>query len=68
MIPLPDPTKATGLDGLFSFADADNNYTFWLADVEYADVPTTTLGARRLGGHAVAGDHDSDRCRRRITR
>jgi len=45
VIPLPDPKKAAGFDGLFSFADGPNNYTFWVADVEYATVPTASLGA-----------------------
>jgi hypothetical protein len=44
VIPLPDPKKAAGFDGLFSFADGPNNYTFWVADVEYATVPTAALG------------------------
>ena len=50
-IPLPDPAKANGIDGLISFADANNNYTFWLANVQYANLP-----AGQLGTGFVAGD------------
>jgi hypothetical protein len=45
VIPLPDPAKATAIEGLISFADANNNYNFWLADVEYAVVSPDDIGA-----------------------
>ena len=51
VIPMPDPRNANGIDGLFSFADANNGYTFWLANVQYLQVPANVLGT----GH-VAGD------------
>ncbi len=50
VIPLPDPAKANGIDGLISFADANNNYTFWLADVQYLAVPASVLGTGTVAG------------------
>ena len=36
-IPIPDPSKATAMDGLFHFAEGpeDGAYTFWLDDIQY---------------------------------
>jgi uncharacterized protein YjdB len=49
-IPLPDPAKANGIDGLLSFADANNNYTFWLAKVQYVTLPGNVLGTGFVAG------------------
>jgi len=45
VLPLPDPTKAVGFDGLFSFADGPNNYTLWFADIQYVNLPGNVLGS-----------------------
>jgi hypothetical protein len=45
VLPLPDPAKAQGLDGLFSFADGPNDYTLWFANIQYVNLPSNVLGA-----------------------
>jgi uncharacterized protein YjdB len=55
VIPLPDPAKATAIDGLISFADGNNNYTFWLANVQYASVPANVLGSGFVAGDGFNG-------------
>jgi len=54
-IPLPDPAKANGIDGLISFADANNNYTFWLANVQYQNLPASVLGTGFVAGDGFNG-------------
>ena len=55
VIPLPDPTQANGIDGLFSFADGNNNYTFWVAKVQYLNVPANVLGTGVVAGDGFNG-------------
>ena len=55
VIPLPDPTQANGIDGLFSFASANDNYTFWVANVQYANVPVGQLGTGFVAGDGFNG-------------
>ncbi len=44
IIPLPDPSKFTGYDGLFHFADGPNNYTVWFNDIQYENLPSNLVG------------------------
>ena len=44
VIPLPDPSKLVGSDGLFYFADGLNNYTIWLNDIQYETLPANLVG------------------------
>jgi hypothetical protein len=55
IIPLPDPTKANGIDGLFSFAEGNDNYTLWLAKVQYVNVPGAVLGSGVVSGDGFNG-------------
>jgi uncharacterized protein YjdB len=45
IIPLPNPAKATAMNGLFHFADGPNNYTVWFADVQYENLPASQVAA-----------------------
>jgi hypothetical protein len=44
IIPLPDPSKFVGYDGLFHFADGPNNYTVWFNDIQYESLPAGQVG------------------------
>ncbi|MDZ4862707.1 MAG: Ig-like domain-containing protein [Gemmatimonadota bacterium] len=44
IIPLPDPSKFVGYDGLFHFADGPNNYTVWFNDIQYENLPVGQVG------------------------
>jgi uncharacterized protein YjdB len=55
IIPLPDPGKANGIDGLFSFAEGNDNYTLWLAKVQYVNVPGAALGTGVVSGDGFNG-------------
>ena len=52
IIPLPNPAKATSMDGLFHFADGPNNYTVWFADVQYENLPSSQVAAPTAAGVA----------------
>lgn len=52
-IPMPDPKRSNGLDGLFSFADGPNNYTVWLAGIQYIAAPTTVYGSGTTTGDGL---------------
>ena len=39
VIPIPNPSKAVAMNGLFHFADGPLNYTVWFADVQYESLP-----------------------------
>ncbi|WP_411279648.1 Ig-like domain-containing protein [Gemmatimonas sp.] len=45
IIPMPNPSKATAMNGLFHFADGPNNYTVWFADVQYESLPASHVAA-----------------------
>jgi uncharacterized protein YjdB len=53
VIPMPDPTKANGIDGLFSFADGLNGYTVWFANVQYLQVPANVYGSGVADGDGL---------------
>jgi len=44
VVPLPDPSKLVGSNGLFHFAEGGDNYTIWFSDIQYE-----TLGATEVG-------------------
>jgi hypothetical protein len=44
IIPLPDPTKAVGMDGLFHFADGAKGYTIWFSDIQYEALAAAEVG------------------------
>ena len=45
VVPLPNPSKLVGSNGLFHFAEGGDNYTFWLNDVQYENLPPGEVGA-----------------------
>jgi uncharacterized protein YjdB len=45
VIPMPDPTKAVGMDGLFHIADGAKNYSAWFSDIQYESLPSTEVAA-----------------------
>ncbi|MCC6430931.1 MAG: Ig-like domain-containing protein [Gemmatimonadaceae bacterium] len=45
IIPLPNPAKFVGVDGLFHFADGPNNYTVWFSDIQYETLPLSQVAA-----------------------
>lgn len=52
IIPMPNPAKATAMDGLFHFADGPLNYTVWFADVQYENLPASQVAAPTAAGVA----------------
>jgi uncharacterized protein YjdB len=44
-IPLPNPAKLNGSNGLFHFAEGPKNYTLWLNDIQYETLPVAQVGA-----------------------
>ncbi len=45
IIPIPNPAKFVGADGLFHFADGPNNYTVWFSDIQYENLPLSQVAA-----------------------
>lgn len=45
IIPLPNPAKMVGYDGLFHFADGPLGYTVWFADIQYETLPVAQVAA-----------------------
>lgn len=40
-VPLPNPAKATSLQGMFHLAEANKGYTIWLGDIQYENLPSS---------------------------
>jgi uncharacterized protein YjdB len=53
-IPIPVPSKLTSNKGLFHLADgANKNYTIWLNDIQYENLPSSQVGPPTLSGTNV---------------
>jgi uncharacterized protein YjdB len=44
VVPLPDPSKLVGSNGLFHFAEGGDNYTIWFSDIQYESLPVGEVG------------------------
>jgi len=44
IIPLPNPAKMVGYDGMFHFADGPTNYTVWFNDIQFETLPSSQVG------------------------
>jgi uncharacterized protein YjdB len=44
VIPMPDPSRAVGVTGMFHMADGGKNYTIWYSDMQYEHLAATEVG------------------------